>query len=77
MCLRCAAGVENQTLARRAHVLRLLTLVEQPNALPPRAALRLALEALALSQRERGDRQCDAVAAPGPDIAKPREQEAS
>jgi hypothetical protein len=30
MCLLCAAGLDGQWLARRAHVLQLLTLVEHP-----------------------------------------------
>ena len=42
MCLLCAAGLEGRRLARRAHVLQLLALVEHPDALPADAAVRLA-----------------------------------
>ena len=51
MCLLCAAGLDGQRLARRAHVLQLLALVEHPDALPAAAALRLAREVLALTRR--------------------------
>jgi hypothetical protein len=61
MCLLCAAGLEGRKLARRAHVLQLLTLVEHPDALPANAALRLAGEILALTQAERAGRRCDLV----------------
>ena len=66
MCLLCAAGVDSQKLARRAHVLQLLALVEHPDALPAEAALRLARELLALTQPERTGRRCDPVAPPEP-----------
>ena len=65
MCLLCAAGSEGQRLARRAHVLQLLALVEHPDALPAEAALRLAREVLALTQAERAGRRCEPVAPPG------------
>ena len=60
MCLLCAAGLDGQRLAQRAHVLQLLALVEHPDALPADAALRLAQEILALTQAERTGRRCDA-----------------
>lgn len=72
MCLLCAAGLEGRRLARRAHVLRLLALVEHPDALPADAALRLAGEILALTQAERAERRCDLVVPPGPDIEEAR-----
>ena len=65
MCLLCAAGLDGHGFARRAHVLRLLTLIEHPDALPAEAALRLAREVLALTQAERTGRRCDPVAPPG------------
>jgi hypothetical protein len=64
MCMSCAAGVEGGRLARRAHVLRLLALVEHPDALPADAALRLAREVLALTQADRTGCRCDLVALP-------------
>lgn len=72
MCLLCAAGLEDQRLARRAHVLQLLTLVEHPNALPAETALRLAREVLALAQSERTGRRCDPVAPPGSALEEAR-----
>ncbi|MBV1795812.1 hypothetical protein [Siccirubricoccus sp. G192] len=72
MCLLCAAGLEGQRLAQRAHVLQLLALVEHPDALPAEAALRLAGEILALTRRGRAGRQCDAVVPPGSVIEEAR-----
>jgi hypothetical protein len=72
MCLLCAAGLDDQRLARRAHVLQLLALVEHPEALPADAALRLAREVLALTQAERAGRRCESVVPPGPDIEEAR-----
>jgi hypothetical protein len=72
MCLLCAAGLEGRRLARRAHVLQLLALVEHPDALPADAALRLAGEILTLTQAERAERRCDLVVPPGPDIEEAR-----
>jgi hypothetical protein len=71
MCLLCAAGVDGQKLARRAHVLQLLALVEHPDALPAEAALRLAREVLALTQGERTGRRCEPVAPPGSTVEEP------
>jgi hypothetical protein len=65
MCRLCAAGSDGQRLARRAHVLQLLALIEHPDALPAEAALRLAREVLALTQPERTGRRCEPVAPPG------------
>jgi hypothetical protein len=61
MCLLCAADLDDRKLAQHAHVLRLLALVEHPDALPANAALRLAREILALTQAEPTDRRCDPV----------------
>jgi hypothetical protein len=72
MCLLCAAGSEAQSLARRAHVLQLLALVEHPDALPAEAALRLAREVLALTQAERTGRRCEPVVPPGSAIEDAR-----
>jgi len=66
MCQLCAAGLDRQRLARRAHVLRLLTLIEHPDALPAEAALRLAREVLALTRSERTGCRCDPVTPQGP-----------
>jgi hypothetical protein len=70
MCLLCAAGLEDQRLAQRAHVLQLLALIEHPDALPADAALRLAREILALTQAEQTKRRCDPVVLPGTDTEK-------
>ena len=72
MCILCAAGAEGGALARRAHVLRLLALVEHPDALPAEAALRLAREVLALTEAERTGRWCDPVAPPGSALEEAR-----
>jgi hypothetical protein len=64
MCLRCAAGWEGQGLARRIRLLRLLAIVEHPDALPAEGALRLAREILALTEPDRTGRRCDPVAPP-------------
>lgn len=72
MCLLCAAGLESRMLARRARVLQLLALVEQPDALPADATLRLAREVLVLTQAERTERWCDPVAPPRPDVEDAR-----
>ena len=71
MCMSCAAGVERR-LARRAHVLQLLALVEHPDALPADAALRLAREILALTQADQTGCRCDLLALPGPEIEDAR-----
>lgn len=66
MCLRCAADAEpGRDIARRLHVLRLLALVEHPDALPPDAALRLGREIMALIGLARGLRRCDPVTPSG------------
>jgi hypothetical protein len=67
MCLLCAAGSERRRLARQAHVLQLLALVEHPDALPADAALRLAREILVLAQADGTGRRCDPVVPPEPD----------
>ena len=72
MCLLCAAGLDGQRLAGRAHVLQLLALVEHPDALPAAAALRLAREVLALTRPERTGRRCDPVAPPGSALEEAR-----
>ena len=72
MCLLCAAGLQDRTLAQRAHVLQLLALVEHPDALPAAAALRLAREILTLTQAKETGRRCDPVVPPGSDINEAR-----
>lgn len=62
MCLLCSEGLEGLNLARRAHLLQLLTLVEDPDALPANDALRLAREILTLTQVEPEGFRCDPVA---------------
>ena len=74
MCLLCAAGLDGQRLARRAHVLQLLSLVEHPDALPAEVALRLAGEILALTQAEQNERRCDPVAPSGSAVEGPAER---
>jgi len=68
MCLLCSTGLAGLRVARRAHVLQLLALVEHPDALPADAALRLAREVVALTEAERTERRCDPMAPPEPDI---------
>ncbi len=71
MCLLCESGLGSDgDLARRARVLRLLALIEHPDALPTDAALRLGQEILALIRREPAQRRCDSVAPPGPAVEK-------
>ena len=72
MCLLCAVGQDERRLAQRAHVLKLLALIEHPDALPAEAALRLAREVLALTQAEPKGRRCDPMVLPGADIEKAR-----
>ena len=73
MCLRCDVGSdEERALARRAHVLRLLALVEHPDALPPGAALRLGREIMALIEGEPPALRCDPLAPLMPDHSSPR-----
>lgn len=67
MCLLCAAGSQDADLARRTHVLRLLSLIERPGALPADANLRLAREILALTQARGTPFRCEAVAPPDAD----------
>jgi len=67
MCLSCTAASGDQDLARRVHVLRLLALVEHPDALPADAALCLAREILVLTQPDAVTFRCDAVAPPDAD----------
>ena len=68
MCRLCVDDAGDRALARRAHVLQLLALVEHPDALPADAALRLGREIMALIRPELGLRRCDPVTAPGPYI---------
>ena len=61
MCLLCADGAEREAaLARRAHILDLLALIEHPDALPADAAMRLGREIMTLIAREPPPFQCDA-----------------
>jgi hypothetical protein len=75
MCLLCVANLQGQELAQRTHLLQLLALVESPDALPPKAALRLACEILALTQAQRP--RCDPVIPPGSATADPDERRRS
>jgi hypothetical protein len=59
MCLLCTAAVDDRNPARRAHVLQLLALIEDPNALPADAALRLAQQILVLTQTNGAKLRCD------------------
>jgi hypothetical protein len=71
MCFRCAAGPgEEGALARRAHVLRLLALIEHPDALPADTALRLGREVMALIRDEPASLRCDALASSVPDPSR-------
>jgi hypothetical protein len=73
MCLRCDFGSEEQrAIARRAHVLGLLALVERPDALPPDAVLRLGREIMALIEGELPALRCDPLAPPVPNRSSPR-----
>ena len=69
MCLQCAAASDDRDLTRRVHALRLLALVEHPDALPADAALRLAHEILRLTETTKSTRRCEEVAPPAADIA--------
>jgi hypothetical protein len=64
MCVLCP-GSNGLEVAQRAHVLQLLSLVENPDALPADAALRLAREILVLTEAERTDYRCEAIGPPG------------
>ncbi len=76
MCLLCAGGAERDgALARRAHVLDLLALIEHPDALPADAAVRLGREIMTLIAREPLPLQCDAVAPSEDDLQSARREE--
>ncbi|HJS86887.1 MAG TPA: hypothetical protein VJ779_15640 [Acetobacteraceae bacterium] len=63
MCLLCVNGMDSSgDMARRLHVLRLLALVEHPDALSHNAALRLGREILAILGSAAGRLRCDLVA---------------
>ncbi len=68
MCLLCAAALDGRDLARRAHVLQLLALIEDPGTLPADAALRLAQEILMLTRTDNSRLRCDRVLLAGTDI---------
>ena len=72
VCLLCADGAGDRALARRAHLLQLLALVEHPDALPADAVLRLGREIMALMRPDPGLRRCDTVAVPGQGTEKTR-----
>lgn len=61
MCLYCGTGPAD--LARRAHVLRLLSLIEHPDALAPDAALRLSREVMGLLDAAPAVLRCDRLSA--------------
>ena len=69
MCLQCAAASDDRDATRRVQVLRLLALVEHPDALPADAALRLAHEILRLTETTGSTRRCEEVAPAAADIA--------
>ncbi len=69
MCLLCTANPDDGELERRSHLLRLLALVEHPDALPAAAALRLAHEILRLTRTDCAICRCEEVTAPAADIA--------
>ena len=77
MCLLCADNLDDRGLARRAHVLQLLALVEHPDALPTDAAMRVAREILTLTQVGRIERRCEPVASTDPNSRKPAERRRS
>ena len=60
MCLLCNSASNDRNVVRRTHVLQLLALIEDPDALPADMALRLAQEILELTQTD-GKRRCDPV----------------
>ena len=65
MCLLCEPDSgSGDDLARRAHVLQLLALIEHPGALPTDAALRLSREIMTLIRPGSGLRRCEPVASP-------------
>jgi hypothetical protein len=70
MCVLCR-GAEDQGSVPRGHVLRLLSLLEHPDALHPEQALRLGRQLIATLD---GDARlhCEAVAAPAPAAAAGR-----
>lgn len=70
MCRLCADGAGDRAVARRAHVLQLLALVEHPEALPADAALRLGREIMTLIRPEQGLRRCEPVMPAGLNIGK-------
>lgn len=65
MYLLCAAKSKVQYSLQRAHVLQLLALVEDADALPANAALRIAQEILVLAESEQSILCCDPVIHPG------------
>jgi len=65
MCLLCEPDSgSGDDLARRAHVLQLLALIEHPGALPTDAALRLSREIMTLIRPKSGAFRCDRVTSP-------------
>lgn len=66
MCVLCVPSGDTG-LARRNHVLQLLSLIEHPDALPTDMALRLAQEVLALTEAEGVTLRCDPVPPPQAD----------
>ena len=62
MCMLCRVA-EDQGSVSREHVLRLLSLLEHPDALRPERALRLGRQLIATLNGD-APYQCEAVAAP-------------
>lgn len=63
MCVLCSKGTAGFDHARRDQVLRLLALIEEPDALATDDRLRLAGEILALTESLGGSFRCEALVA--------------
>ncbi len=64
MCPHCADG-SGHVHAHRARIVQLLALIEHPDALPARDALRIAGELLAWAGQQETGLRCEPVAAGG------------
>ncbi len=64
MCLLCMDGMDRFTSAgRRLQILQLLALIEHPDALSHKAALRISREIMAVIDPPDGRLRCDPVVA--------------
>jgi hypothetical protein len=70
MCMLCR-GAEDQGSVPRGHLLRLLSLLEHPDALHPEQALRLGRQLIATLDGN-ARLQCEAVAAPAMAVGQTR-----